>query len=88
LGGPRRQPAHPQAIEGHPVVDHLRIRRNTPGGLWVVADARYAISGPLGAIGGRNDLSDCASRRMLHATPDERALLQTVVRALPSDAPE
>ena len=81
-------PTRPRAIRGHAVVEQLRIRRDVPGGLWVLADGRYAASGPLGAIGGRAALSDWARRRMARATADERAWLQTVIGALASETPE
>jgi potassium/hydrogen antiporter len=81
-------PAHPAAIRGQRVVGQLRIRRDRPGGLWVLADGRYALTGPLGAIGDRDQLSHWARRRMRQIDPDERAWLRTVVGALAADAPE
>jgi cell volume regulation protein A len=81
-------PQHPGAIRGQPVVAQLRIRRDKPGGLWVLADGRYAVTGPLGAIGGRNDVSAWALRLMRRASADERAWLQTVIAALAADRHE
>ena len=72
-------------LRGVRVVDQLRIRRDIPGGLWALADGRYAITGPLGAIGSRADLTQWARRRMRAASPEERAWLQNVVGALASD---
>ncbi|MGH2930951.1 MAG: cation:proton antiporter, partial [Solirubrobacteraceae bacterium] len=66
----------PTRIGGQPVVEQLRIRRDQPGGLWVLADGRYEVAGPLAAIGSRRDLSDWARRRMRGVTADERAWLQ------------
>jgi cell volume regulation protein A len=77
--------SHPRTIAGQPVIEQLRIRRDQAGGLWVVADGRYALTGPLAAVGSRRDLSDWARRRMRNATPDERAWLQTVTGALAAD---
>jgi hypothetical protein len=69
------------------VVEQLRLRRDQRGGLWVLADGRYAITGPLAAIGSRRDLADWARRRMRSASPDEQAWLQTVIGALAADLP-
>ena len=81
-------PAHPKAVGGRPVVEQLRIRRDAPGGLWVLEDGRYAITGPLYAMGTRIAVSDWARRRMRRADPDEKAWLQTVIGALAADLPE
>jgi cell volume regulation protein A len=81
-------PADPTTVRGRLVVDQLRIRRDVPGGLWALADGRYAVTGPVGAVGGRGDLAEWARRRMARAGDDERAWLQTVVGALASDFPE
>jgi potassium/hydrogen antiporter len=78
-------PVHPVSIAGQPVLDRLRIRRDQPGGLWVLADGRYALTGPLAAVGARKDLSEWARRRIRHAAEDERAWLQTVIGALAID---
>ena len=75
----------PRAIAGQPVVEQLRIRRDEPGGMWVLADGRYAVTGPLAAVGSRGDLTDWARRRMGGASADERAWLQTVIGALAAD---
>jgi cell volume regulation protein A len=77
--------SRPRAIAGQQVIEQLRIRRDQPGGLWVLADGRYALSGPLAAIGSRRDLTDWARRRMRSATADERAWLQNVIGALAAD---
>jgi cell volume regulation protein A len=77
--------ARPRAVAGQRVVEQLRIRRDEPGGLWVLADGRYALTGTLAAVGSRRDLADWARRRMRHAGGDERAWLQTVIGALAAD---
>jgi cell volume regulation protein A len=77
----------PHAIAGQPVIDRLRIRRDSPGGLWVLADGRYAVTGPLAAIGSRGDLTDWARRRMRSVGEEERAWLQNVIGALAADQP-
>ena len=81
-------PANPGAIRGQATVAQLRMRRDQPGGLWVLEDGRYAISGPIGAVGGLQDLSDWARRRMPNASGDERNWLQTVLGALAADRHE
>ena len=81
-------PARPKAVRGQRVVEQLRIRRDADGGLWALEDGRYAVTGPVSAIGGRRELSEWARRRMPRATGDERAWLQTVIGALASDVPE
>jgi len=81
-------PAHPEQVAGRDIVEQLRIRRDAPGGLWVLDDHRYAVTGPLYAVGGRVAVSDWARRRMRGAEPDEKAWLQTVIGALASDLPE
>ena len=80
-------PTDVREVRGVRAVELLRIRRDCPGGLWALTDGRYALSGPLGAMGSRQDLSAWARRRMRGAEPDERAWLQTVIGALASDLP-
>jgi potassium/hydrogen antiporter len=80
--------ARPDEVGGRPVVEQLRIRRDEAGGLFVLEDGRYAVTGPLYAMGTRTAVSDWARRRMRSASPDERAWLQTVIGALAADLPE
>jgi len=82
-GGPER----PAAVAGEPVVDRLRLRRDVAGALVVLADGRYAVTGPLVMVGGRDDLARYARRRLRGAGADERAWLQNVVGALAADLP-
>jgi cell volume regulation protein A len=77
--------SHPHTIVGQAVVEQLRIRRDQPGGLWVLADGRYALTGSLAALGSRRDLTDWARRRMRSVSADERAWLQNVIGALAAD---
>jgi cell volume regulation protein A len=81
-------PGRVVSVRGQAVVAELRIRRDEPGGLWVLADGRYAITGPVAAAGSAGDLSDWAVKRLRHAAPDERAWLQTVIGALAADRHE
>jgi cell volume regulation protein A len=81
-------PSAPEAVRGQPVIEQLRIRRDAPGGLFVLGDGRYAVTGSVAAIGPRGAMSIWARRRIAVAAPDERAWLQTVVAALASDVPE
>jgi cell volume regulation protein A len=82
--------AHPRAVLTEPVIAQLRIRRDTPGSLVALADGRYAVTGPLVIVGGRQDITQFATRRMRGLPTDdaERAWLQNVVGAMASDVPE
>jgi potassium/hydrogen antiporter len=77
--------AAPRAVAGQAVVEQLRLRRDAPGGLWVLADGRYAVTGPLTAVGSRGDLTAWARRRLPKASADEQAWLQNVIGALAID---
>jgi cell volume regulation protein A len=80
--------ARPHAVGGELVAERLRIRRDVPGALVVLADGRYAVTGPLVAVGGRDQLRDWAQRRLrhLHADDDERGWLQNVTGALAAES--
>jgi potassium/hydrogen antiporter len=82
--------ARPTAVAGAPVTAQLRIRRDVPGALVALEDGRYAVVGPLVAIGGRQALASWATRRLrrLDGGDPERAWLQNVVGALAADVPE
>ena len=77
--------ARPELIFGEEVVDLLRIRRDHPGALALMIDGRYAITSPLLAVGGREDLMGWARRRLDRVDEAERAWLQTVIGALAAD---
>jgi cell volume regulation protein A len=78
-------PGRPGELGGEAVVDVLRVRRDHPGALAVLADGRYAITSPALALGGRDDVIEWARRRLRGADDDERAWLQTVIGALAAD---
>jgi potassium/hydrogen antiporter len=82
--------ARPASVAGTPVVAQLRIRRDVPGALVALEDGRYAVVGPLVAVGGRQSLASWATRRLrrLDGGDPERAWLQNVVGALAADVPE
>ena len=78
----------PSRVLGEDVVARLRIRRDEPGALVALADGRYAVTGPVLMVGGRDDLAAYARRRARIVKGDERAWLQTVVGALAADTLE
>jgi cell volume regulation protein A len=82
--------AHPKAVAGADVVAQLRIRRDIPGALVALEDGRYAIIGPLIAVGSRQLLWSWSMRRLRRLASDdsERAWLQNVVGALAADLQE
>jgi cell volume regulation protein A len=82
--------AHPRAVAGTEVVAQLRVRRDVPGCLVALEDGRYAMVGPLVAVGARQLLSSWATRRLrrLPADDSERAWLQNVIGALAADVAE
>ena len=76
-------PSRPSEVAGQAVVEQLRTRRDEPGALVLLEDGRYAVSGPLLAIGPSGELQAFARRRLANATsPGERAWWQEVVGAL------
>lgn len=81
---------HPRRVMGEVTVAQLRIRRDVPGALMALADGRYAVVGPLVVVGGRQAVSEYATRRIRRLGRDdpERSWLQTVVGALASDLPD
>jgi cell volume regulation protein A len=78
-------PQRPAAVLGYDVVEQLRTRRDEDGALVVLEDGRYAVCGPLLAVGPSGELQAFARRRLSRApTPSERAWWQEVVGALAS----
>jgi cell volume regulation protein A len=76
-------PSRPRDVNGRPVVDQLRTRRDEPGSLVLLEDGRYAICGPLLAVGPAGELQAVARRRLAGADgPSERAWWREVVGAL------
>jgi cell volume regulation protein A len=75
--------AHPNEIDGVQVVEHLRTRRDARGALLVLADGRYAITGPSLGVGGSRQLQAWARRRLAHERDETaRAWWQEVIGAL------
>ena len=74
--------ARPERVGGREVIEQLRIRRDQPGGLWVLDDGRYAVTGPLLMVGPPTQLQFQARRR-LQLTDDDaaRAWWQEVIGA-------
>jgi cell volume regulation protein A len=77
-------------VAGAEVVAQLRIRRDVPGALVALDDGRYAMVGPLVAVGSRQLLWSWSMRRLRRLPNDdsERAWLQNVVGALAADIQE
>ena len=78
-------PSAPTGVAGEPVAELLRERRDIPGALVVLTDGRYAVTGPVLAVGGREDLAVWAKRRLASAEGDERPWLQGVIGTLGAD---
>jgi potassium/hydrogen antiporter len=73
----------PFAVDGVPVVERLRTRRDVPGALVVLADGRYAACGPFVAMGGSRQLGMHARRRLGHSRDSaESAWWQEVIGAV------
>jgi cell volume regulation protein A len=78
-------PAAPATVAGERVIERLRERRDEPGSLVVLEDGRYAIAGPVVAVGGREDLADWAKRRLAGGDAEEAAWWRGVVGSLGAD---
>lgn len=75
-------PAYPTEVEGLAVVTHLRTRRDRAGALVVLADGRFAVTGPLLMLGARGQVQDQARRRLRLTKDDaEEAWWQEVIGA-------
>jgi cell volume regulation protein A len=76
-------PAHPVRVAGLAVLEHLRVRRDVPGALVVLEDARYALTGPALLIGDAATLARYADERLARALqPTERLWWRDVLDAL------
>jgi potassium/hydrogen antiporter len=76
-------PGKPDSIDGLEVIDRLRSRRDVPGCLVLVEDGRYAVVGPVMALGSRQALNDWVRRRMRPGVSDnERVWWEEVLGAL------
>ena len=75
--------SRPTEVQGKLVIDQLRTRRDEPGALVLLDDGRYAITGPLLAIGPAGELQQVVRRRLARAeTSGERAWWREVAGAL------
>jgi potassium/hydrogen antiporter len=74
--------AHPREIAGNPVVEHLRTRRDVPGALVILADGRFAVTGPILMMGPAGQVQEQARRRLIRTTDSaEIAWWQEVIGA-------
>ncbi|MGZ5324810.1 MAG: potassium/proton antiporter [Solirubrobacterales bacterium] len=75
-------PARPQEVAGIAVAQRLRTRRDSPGALVILADGRYAVSGPILMMGPPGQVQAQVRRRLVRATDDaELAWWQEVIGA-------
>ena len=75
-------PARPREIAGNAVVEHLRTRRDTPGALVILADGRFAVTGPILMMGPPAQVQAQVRRRLVRTTDDaELAWWQEVIGA-------
>ena len=73
----------PAEVAGLRVIDRMRSRRDVPGALVLLEDGRYAITGPVLALGSRQALSDWVRRRIRSGVSDtERVWWEEVLGAL------
>jgi potassium/hydrogen antiporter len=79
--------SRPLVVDGIDVVRQLRTRRDVPGALVLLADGRYAVCGPIVAVGPPG-LLQRHIRRELHTagSDEERAWWQEVAGALTSSS--
>lgn len=76
-------PARPEQVLGVPVIERMRVRRDTRGSLVALADGRFAVTGPTLAVGSASDLQRYARRRIARAKSDaERTWWQEVIGAV------
>jgi potassium/hydrogen antiporter len=75
--------SRPEVIDGLEVIDRLRSRRDVPGCLVLLEDGRYAVVGPVMALGSRQALNEWVRRRMRPGVTDnERVWWEEVLGAL------
>ena len=76
-------PGFPSRVAGVDVLDHLRTRRGVRGALVVLEDGRFAVTGPLLAVGGAAQIQRFARRRLADEKDESaRAWWQEVIGAL------
>jgi cell volume regulation protein A len=63
----------PATVGGIEIVERLRLRRDRPGALVVLADGRYAVSGTVVLVGSRQAVQQQARRRLDRAGDDAEA---------------
>ena len=79
----------PDLVDGVDVALTLRVRHDVPAAVVVLADGRFAVTGPdLIAVGGRQTLARWCARRARtdSVSPQERAWLQEAIGTI--DAPD
>ena len=75
--------SRPDSIDGLEVIDRLRSRRDVPGCLVLVEDGRYAVVGPVMALGSRQAVNDWVRRRMRSGVSEnERVWWEEVLGAI------
>jgi cell volume regulation protein A len=73
----------PKEVHGVPVVEHIRTRRDQRGALVALEDGRFAVTGPLVAIGGPLQVQRYCRRRLAREEDAAaRAWWQEVIGAL------
>lgn len=76
-------PAYPKRVAGIDVAQQLIVRIDRAGALVVLADGRYAFTGPVLSIGSASALQGSARRRLERASSEpERAWWREVIGAL------
>jgi cell volume regulation protein A len=76
-------PSRPATVAGHDVIEQLRTRRDEPGALVALDDGRFAICGPLLAVGPASELQAVARRRRAgDPSPAAQAWWREVIGAL------
>jgi cell volume regulation protein A len=78
----------PETVSGQEVIDLLRLRRDEPGSLVVLADGRYALCGSVLVVGARRQVTGWIERRMRVSGEAERAWLRTALGAVATDLAE
>ena len=73
----------PKDVDGVPMAEQIRTRRDTPGALVLLVDGRFAVTGPRLALGGPLQLQRYARRRLSsEKEAAARAWWQEVIGAL------
>jgi cell volume regulation protein A len=75
-------PAYPREVAGVRVAEVVSVRRDAGGSLVALDDGRYALCGPVLAVGSRDDVIEWARRRVRAVPEEERAWLQRGIGAL------